>query len=108
MSSKRPVKVPAWCSLYSVHGLLAKLPGYRRVDRGGEVLAFRVAGDSPARSVYIYLYGDDPAAIHFDLEDSTELRPGWNQPPERGSVWSAGDLALVVRWWLTTPANAAA
>ena len=62
MSSKRPVKVPAWCSQYSVHGRLAKLSGYRRVDRGGEMLAFRVAGDSPARSVYIYLYGDDPAA----------------------------------------------
>jgi hypothetical protein len=107
MSSKRPEKIPAWCSRWSVHGLLTTLNGYRRVDRGSEALAFRVVGDSPARSVYVYLYGDDPAAIHFDLEDSTELRPGWDQPPERGSVWSAGDLALVVRWWLAAPAGAA-
>jgi hypothetical protein len=107
MSSKRPVKIPSWCSQWSVPGLLAKLPGYRRVDRGGESLAFRVAGDLPARSVYVYLYGDDPAAIHFDLEDATELRPGWDQPPERGSVRSPGDLALVVRWWLEAPVRAA-
>lgn len=107
MSSKRPEKTETWCSQWSVPGLLAKLSGFRRVDRGDEMLAFRVVGDVPDRSVYIYLYGDDPAAIHFDLEESTELRPGWDQPPEHGSVWSAGDLALVVRWWLAPTVGAA-
>jgi hypothetical protein len=107
MASKRAVKAPCWTSNWTVHGLLDKLPGYRRVDRGGELLAFRVAGDSPTRTVYIYLYGDDPSAIHFDLEDSTPARSGYDQPPEHGSVWSAGDLALVVRWWLAAPLAAA-
>ena len=107
MSSKRPAKAPVWHSNWSVHGLLDKLHGYRRIDRGGELLAFRLAGNSPSRSVYVYLYGEDPGAIHFDLEDSSPVRPDWEQPPEHGSVWSAGDLELVVRWWLA-PAVAAA
>jgi hypothetical protein len=107
MTSKRATKTPVWSSNWSVQGLLAGLAGYRRVDRGGELLAFRVAGGSASRSVYVYLYGEDPAAIHFDLEDATPIRPGWDQPPERGSVRSAGDLALVVRWWLREPMKAA-
>ena len=107
MSSKRPEKITAWCSKWSVPGLLARLSGYRRVDQGREALAFRVVGDSPMRSVYVYLYGDDPDAIHFDLEDTTEQLPGLEQPPEHGSVWSDGDLALVVRWWLREPVQLA-
>ncbi len=106
MASKSNSKYPCWSSNWTVHGLLAELPGFRRVDHGTELLAFRLAGDSPGRTVYVYLYGEDPAAINFDLEDSGDCPPGWDQSPERGSVRSAGDLSLVVRWWLAGPAAA--
>ena len=92
----RPAPVSDW----TVHGLLAKLPGFRRVDYGGERYAFRLAGDAAGRTVYVCLFGEDPSAIHFDLEGGA-ARPAWSgHGPEHGRVWSAGDLALVLRWWL--------
>lgn len=94
-------------SNWTVHGLLARLPEFRRVDRGTELLAFRLAGDAPGRTVYVQLYGEDPTAIHFDLEDLNATFPEWDRTPEQGSVTSIGDLALVLRWWLADRAAVA-
>jgi len=94
-------KTPTWVSNWSVAGLLLKLPRFRRVDKGGELLAFRLAGNTPGRTVYVYLYGEDPSAIHFDLEQETPPNQAFDLEPEHGSAWSVGDLALILRWWLT-------
>lgn len=97
MATKLP---PVPLSNWTVAGLVAKLPEFRRVDQGAELLAFRLAGDAPGRTVHIQLYGEDPAAIHFDLEDLNAVYPEWDRTPEQGRVTSIGDLALVLRWWL--------
>jgi hypothetical protein len=44
-------------SNWTVAQVLAALQGLRRIDDGFDLLAFRVAGASPTRAVYVYLYG---------------------------------------------------
>lgn len=58
-------------SNWSVTNLLAELRDFRRIDDGTDLLAFRLVDALPMRSVYIYLYGEDPDLIHFDLEDES-------------------------------------
>ena len=83
---------------WTIEALLAALGDFRRTDDGVDLLAFRVAGGS-RRSVYVYLYGDDPDLIHFDLEDESVESGEWDHAVERGSVSSVQDLrAMVVRW----------
>src|SRR5262245_17281793 len=94
-------KSPSWVSNWTVAGLLTKLPGFRRVDKGSELLAFRLAGNTPGRTVYVYLYGDDPSDIHFDLEQEAPPNQAFDLEPEHGSARTIGDLALILRWWLT-------
>ena len=104
MATQRP---PVWVSNWTVSGLLSKLPRFRRVDLGAEHLAFRLAGNTPGRTAYVYLYGEDPADIHFDLEEDAAPAQSVEIDPEHGSVRSDGDLALVLRWWLTELAETA-
>ena len=93
---------PATVSNWTVAGLLAKLPRFRRVDRGAELLAFRLAGNRPGRTAYVYLYGEDPADIHFVLDaDGSEVEG------EHGCARTEADLALVLRWWLAELAETA-
>ena len=94
-------------SNWTVDGLLTKLPRFRRVDGGGDLLAFRLAGASPGRTAYVYLSADEPAAIHFNLDDAGAKSLSSDPTAERGSVDSASDLSLVLRWWLAAPVGAA-
>lgn len=86
-------------SNWSALGLLAALIEFRRIDDGSDLLAFRLAGEIPQRSVYVYLYGEDPAAIHFDLEDESEIGE-WDQAVKRGAVRSVAELRTVLHGWL--------
>lgn len=84
---------------WTIEPLLEALRDFRRTDDGTDLLAFRVAGDTPQRSVYVYLYGNDPDLINFDLEDDSVETGEWDHAVERGSVRSIDDLrAFVVRW----------
>jgi hypothetical protein len=94
-------------SNWTVSGLLSQLPPFRRVDGGGDELAFRLACDTPGRTAYVYLSPDEPAAIHFCLEDSDARDHDWCGSGECGCVGSAADLSLVLRWWLAVPVRAA-
>ncbi len=87
-------------SNWSTEGLLARLPGLRRVDDGGDLLAFRVAGTSPARAAYVYLYGEDPDLIHYDLEDEAIEGGQWDGAVECGSARSVEELRSVLWRWL--------
>jgi hypothetical protein len=94
---------PPLRSNWTVLGLMAKLPGFRRVDPGGDPLAFRLAGGLPGRMVTIRLSVQEPTVIAFDLEDRYAVRPAWDEGCEHGTVDSVGDLALVLRHWLVAP-----
>src|SRR5262245_24763703 len=87
-------------SNWSVSALLAELPAFRRVDGGADLLAFRLAGAVPQRSVYVYLYGEDPSLIHFDLEDESAETGQWDHAVRSGSVRSVEELRTVVGSWL--------
>lgn len=87
-------------SKWHIDELLESLANVQRIDDGGDLLAFRVAGTHPARSAYVYLYGDDPAAIHYDLEDASQGAAEWDQAVHRGDVWTTQDLSDVVHRWL--------
>jgi hypothetical protein len=87
-------------SSWTIQEILAALPEFRRIDDGGDLLAFRLAGAIPHRSVYVYLYGDDPRLIHFDLEDESVETGEWDHAINRGSVRSLEDLRPQVRVWL--------
>ena len=88
-------------SNWSVPQVLAALTGVRRVDAGADLLAFRVAGESPTRTVYVYLYGDDPDRISFDLEDSTANTGAWDHAVQHGETRSLSELREVVKGWLS-------
>ena len=87
-------------SHWSVPELLAQLPDFRRVDDGSDLLAFRLAGAFPHRSVYVYLYGENPDLIHYDLEDESAPTEQWDHAVRRGSACSVGELREVVGSWL--------
>jgi len=78
------------------------LHDFQRTDDGADLLALGVAGVMPQRSVYFYLYGDDPDLIHFDLEDESVETGEWDNTVERGSVRSIEDLRVIVVRWLAT------
>ena len=87
-------------SNWSVSGLLAQLSDFRRADNGNDLLAFRLVGTLPYRSVYVYLYGEDPDLIRFDLEDESAPTGEWDHAVHRGSVRSVEELQSVVCSWL--------
>jgi hypothetical protein len=87
-------------SNWSVPQLLAGLRDFHRTDHGGDLLAFRLAGAAPQRSVYVYLYGEDPDLIHFDLEDESAETGEWDHAVRRGSARSAEELRAIVCAWL--------
>jgi hypothetical protein len=80
--------------------VLAALPGLRRVDDGSDLLAFRLAGTSPTRSVYVYLYGGAPDLISFDLEDEAVESGTWDHAVVRGQTHSLAELRRAVVQWL--------
>jgi hypothetical protein len=87
-------------SNWSVPVLRATLPEFQRTDDGTDLLAFRVAGAVPHRSVFVYLYGEDPDLIHYDLEDVAAETGEWDHAVARGSVRSVDELRAIVRGWL--------
>jgi hypothetical protein len=87
-------------SNWTVPGLLAGLRDFRRADDGTDLLAFRLVGALSQRSVYVYLYGENPDLIHFDLEDETVETGKWDHAVRRGSACSAEELWAVIRAWL--------
>ena len=91
-------------SNWTIQEILAILPEFRWIDDGGDLLAFRLAGVVPHRSVYVYLYGEDPRLISFDLEDESVETGEWDHAVKRGSVRSLKDLRTQVRAWLTARA----
>jgi hypothetical protein len=86
-------------SNWTIPQVLAAFPGVVRVDSGDDLLAARVRGSIPTRTVYLYLYGDDPDAIFFDLEDTT-LSTAWDHAVHRGQVQSLSELREIVTDWL--------
>src|SRR4051794_33659701 len=93
-------------SIWSAPELLEALPGYSRCDDGTDLLAFRLAGTVPQRFVYVYLYGDAPDLINYDLEDRSAATVEWDYTVQRGSARTANELRVVVRCWLGTPNSA--
>lgn len=87
-------------SIWTVPQVLAALPRLRRLDDGSDLLAVRVAGASPTRTAYIYLYGGDPDVISFDLEDETAESGEWDQAVRRGEARSLAELRAQVFGWL--------
>jgi hypothetical protein len=86
-------------SNWSITVLLTALHEFRRSDDGVDLLAFRLEGAIPGHSAYIYLYGDDPNLIHFDLEDAATTDQ-WDHAVRRGDVRSIEELQGVIRGWL--------
>jgi hypothetical protein len=87
-------------SNWTVPEVLAALPGLRRVDDGTDLLAFRVAGASPTRTAYVYLYGGSRDLISFDLEDGVIQTGGWDHAVRRGQTSSLAELREVVSGFL--------
>jgi hypothetical protein len=87
-------------SNWTVPQVLAALPGLRRLDDGSDLLAFRVAGASPSRTVYVYLYGGTPDLVSFDLEDEAVETGEWHHAVRRGRTDSLAELREVVSGWL--------
>lgn len=86
-------------SNWEINDLLQHLPEYRHQDVGG-LLEYRLAGSHPTRTAYVYLYGENPNLIHYDLEDPTVDTGEWDHAVERGSVSSVEDLKSVLSRWL--------
>jgi hypothetical protein len=80
--------------------VLAGLPGVRRMDDGSDLLAFRAAGATPSRAVYVYLYGADANVIWFDLEDEAAGSREWDHAVERGQARTLAELRHKVLGWL--------
>ena len=87
-------------SNWTTEALLTRLPGLRRIDDGGDLLAFRVAGYLLSRAAYVYLYGEDPDLIHYDIEDESIEGCEWDNTIERGSVRSVEELRSILWRWL--------
>lgn len=87
-------------SNWSVPRLLAALPHLKRLDDGTDLLACRLSGTVLNRSLYLYLYGDDPGLIHFDLEDASADRAEWDGAVERGGVRTLAELQTIASHWL--------
>lgn len=86
-------------SKWTIPQVLAAFPDVVRVDSGGDLLAARVRGSIPTRTVYLYLYGNDPDAISFDLEDAADTTT-WDHAVQRGQVRSLSELREIVTGWL--------
>ncbi len=90
-------------SNWTIPQVLAELSGVRRIDDAIDLLAFRVAGSNPTRTVYVYLYGGDPDLISFDLEDETESAEELDHTVRRGHTRSLNELRSTVLEWLGGP-----
>ncbi len=86
-------------SNWSVSTLLTALNEFRRIDEGADLLAFRLVGTIPGHAAYVYLYGEDPDMIYFDLEDDASTDE-WDYAVRRGDVRSIEELVVVIRGWL--------
>ncbi len=91
-------------SNWKMDDLLQQLSAYRLQDVGG-LLEHRLAGCHSTRTAYIYLYGEDPNLIHYDLEDAAAQTNEWDHAIERGSVSSVENLRTVLQRWLVTAAS---
>lgn len=87
-------------SAWTIEQVLAALSGLSRVDDGADLLACRVAGASPTRAAYIYLYGGTPNRISFDLEDAVADTGAWDHAVRRGQAGTLAELRAVVSEWL--------
>lgn len=87
-------------SNWNIDELLGELEEYERVDDEVDLLAFRIASASSARTMYIYLYGNDPGLIRFDLEDPTAKGAEWDAAVGRGSARTTERLLAIARAWL--------
>jgi len=85
---------------WSVENLVSRLPEFRRFDDGRDLLVFYLVGKKPHRFVYIYLYGDDPDAVYYDLEDDSIETESWDNAVERGEVRSLAELRRLCERWL--------
>ena len=85
---------------WSLDTLLGSLPGLRRVDDGGDLLAFRVAGTHPTRTAYVYLYASGRDTISFDLEDERVETGEWDHAVSRGTTESLDELQHRIVSWL--------
>src|SRR6266851_3437008 len=92
-------------SNWKLDDLLQHLSAYRYYDVGG-LLECRLGGINPTRTAYVYLYGEDPNLIHYDLEDESAQTDEWDHAVERGSVSSIDDLKAVLRRWLDVASGA--
>jgi hypothetical protein len=59
-----------------------------------------LAGASPTRAAYVYLYGGDPGLISFDLEGAAADAGEWDYAARRGQAWSLAELREAVLGWL--------
>lgn len=87
-------------STWTVAGLAHCLREYRRIDDGTDNLSLSIEGDFPHRSVYIYLYGEDPDLIHYDLEDMSIDNGSWDHAVRRGSARSIEELRWIINDWV--------
>jgi len=87
-------------SNWTIGDILSRLPGYRRVDDGGDLLAFRITGFHGRRAAYVYLWGENPDLIHYDLEDPSVGSGEWDHAVGRGSLRSVEELDAVLRAFL--------
>lgn len=93
---------PPFRSSWAIDKILHLFSGYQRVDDGTDTLAARVVSNSSNRRMYFYLYGEDPALIHFDLEDPDADTHEWDGAVGRGTVKNPANLLTVARTWLDT------
>ena len=87
-------------SNWEIPQIVSALPGLRRVDEGGDLMACRIAGKHHTRTAYVYLYGGTPDLISFDLEDESVETDEWDRAIKRGEVTSLPELRDIVSEWL--------
>jgi len=86
-------------SFWTIAGVAKCLGEFRRIDDGSDFLALCVAGDCPHRTAYIYLYGEAPESIHFDLQDASVENGSWDHVVRKGSARSIDELRSHLTDW---------
>lgn len=87
-------------SNWEISTILESLPESRRVDDGRDLLACGVKGAHASRTAYIYLYGENPDEISYDLEDIASDSKEWDSAVHRGKTESLEELCKRVQQWL--------